>query len=93
MDGTTCLKLFQVTGLCFRQLCIVCAMRKFSTKNLNNIIYFNLMESTKLCPIVVHVNIDYYSEVCHYRCVFKLHGELNSTKNTTLNIWVNDGVY
>ena len=25
------------------------------------------------------------SEVCHPRCVFKLHGEVNSVKNTTIN--------
>ena len=34
-----------------------------------------------------------FSEVCHPRCVFKLHGEVNSVKNTTINIWLNDGVY
>jgi len=33
------------------------------------------------------------SEVCHPRCVFKLYGEVNSVKNTTMNIWLNDGVY
>jgi len=33
------------------------------------------------------------SEVCHPRCVFKLCGEVNSLKNTTINIWLNDGVY
>ena len=33
------------------------------------------------------------SEVCHPRCVFKLYGEVNSVKNTTINIWLNDGVY
>ena len=33
------------------------------------------------------------SEVCHPRCVFKLYGEVNSVKNTTVNIWLNDGVY
>jgi len=32
-------------------------------------------------------------EVCHPRCVFKLYGEVNSDKNTTINIWLNDGVY
>ena len=26
------------------------------------------------------------SEVCHPRCVFKLYGEVNSVKNTTINI-------
>jgi len=34
-----------------------------------------------------------HSEVCHPRCVFKLYGEVNSVKNTTINIWLNDGVY
>ena len=33
------------------------------------------------------------SEVCHPLCVFKLYGEVNSVKNTTINIWLNDGVY
>ena len=33
------------------------------------------------------------SEVCHPSCVFKLYGEINSVKNTTINIWLNDGVY
>jgi len=32
------------------------------------------------------------SEVCHLRCVFELYGEVNSVKNTTINIWLNDGV-
>jgi len=32
-------------------------------------------------------------EVCHPRCVFKLYGKVNSVKNTTMNIWLNDGVY
>ena len=25
--------------------------------------------------------------------MFKLYGEVNSIKNTTINIWLNDGVY
>ena len=33
------------------------------------------------------------SELCHPRCAFKLYGEVNSIKNTTINIWLNDGVY
>jgi len=33
------------------------------------------------------------SEMCHSRCVFKLYGEVNSVKNTTINMWLNDGVY
>jgi len=33
------------------------------------------------------------SEVCHPRCVFKLYDEVNSVKNTTINIWLNDDVY
>jgi len=33
------------------------------------------------------------SEVCHPRCVFKLYAEVSSVKNTTVNIWLNDGVY
>jgi hypothetical protein len=33
------------------------------------------------------------SEVCHPRCVFKLYGEVNSVKNTTINVWLNDSVY
>jgi len=38
-------------------------------------------------------NLLMYSEVRHRRCVFKLQGEVNSVKNTTMNIWLNDGVY
>jgi len=34
-----------------------------------------------------------FFEVCHPRCVFKLYGEVNSVKHTTINIWLNDGVY
>ena len=26
-------------------------------------------------------------------CVFKLYGEVNAVKNTTINVWLNDGVY
>jgi len=26
-------------------------------------------------------------------CVFKLYGEVNSVQNTTINVWLNDGVY
>ena len=37
--------------------------------------------------------VGYNSEVCHPRCVFKLHGEVNSVKNTTVNVRLNDGVY
>jgi len=33
------------------------------------------------------------SEVRHPRCVFKPYGEVNSVKNTTINIWLNGGVY
>jgi len=36
---------------------------------------------------------DINSEVCHPRCVFKLYGAVNSVKNTTINTWLNDGVY
>ena len=35
----------------------------------------------------------FYSDVCHPRCVFKLYGVVNSVKNTTVNIWLNYGVY
>jgi len=33
------------------------------------------------------------SEVCHPCCVFKLYGEVNSVKNTTINKWLNECVY
>ena len=33
------------------------------------------------------------SEVCQPPYVFKLYGEVNSVKNTTINICLNDGVY
>jgi len=32
-------------------------------------------------------------EVCYPRCVFKLYGEVSLVKNTTIHIWLNDGVY
>ena len=35
----------------------------------------------------------YNFEVCRPRCVFKPYGEANSVENTTMNIWLNDGVY
>jgi hypothetical protein len=35
----------------------------------------------------------YYFVVCHPCCVFKLYGEVNSVKNTAINIRLNDGVY
>jgi len=35
----------------------------------------------------------WYSEVCQPRCVFKLYGEVNSVNSTTINVWLNDGVY
>jgi len=46
--------------------------------------------------VLLSINMDlkvHNSEVCHPRCVFKLYGEVNSVKNTTINIWLNDGVY
>jgi len=33
------------------------------------------------------------SDVCHPRCVFKLYGEVNSVKNTTINTWLIDDIY
>jgi len=33
------------------------------------------------------------SEVCHPRCAFKLHGEVDSVKKHNYKIWLNDGVY
>jgi len=42
---------------------------------------------------VVHTVTTQNSEVCHPCCVFKLYGEVNSVKNTTINIWLSDGVY
>jgi len=41
----------------------------------------------------VFVGLPSSSEMCHPCCVFKLYGEVNSVKNTTINIWLNDGVY
>jgi len=50
-----------------------------------------------MCPEYDRVNETFRSvlnsEVCQPRCVFKLYGEGNSVKNTTINIWLNDGVY
>ena len=39
------------------------------------------------------LNILSKAELCHPLCVFKLYGEVNSVKSTTINIWLNDGVY
>jgi len=33
---------------------------------------------------VQETSVPHNSEVCHLRCVFKLHGEVNSVKNTTI---------
>ena len=33
------------------------------------------------------------AEMCHPCCAFKLYGEVNSIKNTTTNVWLNDGAY
>jgi len=41
-----------------------------------------------LCYVILSIH---NSEVCHPRCVFKLYGEVNSVKNTTINIWLNVG--
>jgi len=50
--------------------------------------------SHNIPPPVSHLNNFFVnSEVCHLRCVFKLYGEVCSVKNTTINIWLNDGVY
>jgi len=38
-------------------------------------------------------NFNMNFEVCLPCCVFKLYGEVNSVKNTTINIWLNGGVY
>ena len=38
-------------------------------------------------------NAGSHFEVCQPGCVFKLKGEVNSVKNATINIWLNDGVY
>jgi len=39
------------------------------------------------------LSLPHTSEVYHPRCVFKLYGEVNSVKNTTINIWLNYGIY
>ena len=43
----------------------------------------------KMAEFIFHQN----SEVCHPYFVFKLYGEVNTVKNTTTNVWLNDGVY
>jgi len=35
------------------------------------------------CSIILNIYCNYM--VCHPRCVFKLYGEMNSVKNTTIN--------
>jgi len=52
-----------------------------------------LIVSTYYILCISWIIMCHYSEVCHPPCVFKLYGEVNSVKNTTINIWLNDGVY
>ena len=40
----------------------------------------------------VRRNIGGASEVCNPRCEFKLLGEVNTVKDKTMNIWLNDGI-
>ena len=49
--------------------------------------------STNAKNVTDYLNSEVCHEVCHPCCVFKLYGEVNSVKNTTINIWLNDGVY
>jgi len=62
-----------------------------------NILNYNFSKEQYMCPEYDRVNETFRSvlnsEVCQPRCVFKLYGEGNSVKNTTINIWLNDGVY
>jgi len=39
------------------------------------------------------MNVDQDSAFVHPYTTDTLYGEVNSVKNTTLNIWLNDGVY
>jgi len=45
------------------------------------------------CSVMTDCKFLVNSEVCHPRFVFKLYGEVDSVKNTAMNIWLNDGVY
>ena len=48
---------------------------------------------SETCRVLYQINLRNSAEVCHPHWVFKLYGEVNSVKNTTINIWLNGGVY
>jgi len=56
--------------------------------------YFTVQNTTYVYQHIDEISITsgLHSEVCHPRCVFKLYGGVNSVKNTTINMWLNDGV-
>jgi len=69
-------------------ICLFCFLSNFH----EYMLYSGNIERRKIF-VNVSKNSDADSEVCHPCCVFKLYGEINSVKNTTVNIWLNGGVY
>jgi len=68
-------------------------MHKFLFYNKFNIFLYMFRALCAHHQVKIVLYSIWYSEVCHPLCVFKLYGEVNSVKNTTINIWLNDGVY
>ena len=63
-----------------------------NTRDFTWISFYSYDHISFICPYNENY-VKQTSEVCHPRCVFKLYGEVNSVKNTTMNIWLNDSVY
>jgi len=76
----TLLRVSFTFGYLRQQLTIFCRIRFIFTKIKRNKIEFIILKKSS-------------SETCHPHCVFKLYGEVNSVKNTTINVWLNAGVY
>ena len=63
--------------------------------------YYNMKEGDLVLEMATDMSKDrldneytcYNSGVCQPLCVFKVYGEVSSVKNTTINIWLNNGVY
>jgi len=87
-------KSFELSSCLHRTSMII---KHFIIQLMHNIQYVDTIKIIKYLKVVsnciymfIYLHI---SEECHPRCVFKLYGAVNSVKNTTINIWLNDGVY
>jgi len=87
---------FQITATIPTELLrhFICSVKNLVTVS-GECNFFSLGRGQRLFAVGVLalIQIEYKSEMCHPRCVFKLYGEVNSAKNTTTSIWLNDGVY